>query len=822
MPKFNSFKTFAVVMMAASLGACQDYSPISLDEMRFDARNKEFTDDFINRFGTPDPNQNWGMNETLQPILALSAGEKPRVTRAAGFDDSEVSRVLTNRNEWVKIKDWDPANKKDSLFNGKTIQVPIYDKDALAHDINIPGWPHLNGLYYGSTGAGAYDYNNALTGQELTTNMQPIGDVTPFEIQYVSTWFRTHRITQPEKFRENLHLSDFFIQNVSCDDDQIEYRNYVTDSWANVTSGGEYCFNNGENIKSSSDESRITDNNLKGNIVREQGRNESVQYFLDDLGFKDADGKWTHVNNFNRQNSNYDPENKNDNPNREIKYVKSAGTEDFHCHPSWNTNSLTNYIDSWVLVRLTWNETVIHANSPFKDEVIPREGYYLAFDFKAGKDGVTVNGDGFYSNWIVKITPGNFNPMGNSRRIFCEDLGGSAKSDFDFNDAVVDVAFDKLDNGKYQPIITVQATGATIPIWVEKEGSFYELHNLLGNTNGAYKQINVDDTEFPNKATVATYRGGEYDAANVSDIHIIVDNSSYPGGGKYDLTGGAYQRVNFDDNNNPYKGGTIAPRAFATPVDVRWSKEYESIDDSYPKFAEWVKDKNWETDTPVANTRWFNIKGAKGTIYEASMSMNDGSPTAGNSTTPSSWIDLNFPETFDESKTLTMYSNTKADAALMLKEYVGTDAINQQLNNLSDNHQITFTVVFSSPTAYDQKVGGDSKNLEAIAVPADVDAQGNMSYKGTNFTTGNLSKFQMAALHDSNHEFCTMTNNECTSHQHVYTATFSFTKAQLMNSALDDYCGWLLFYLKVPDADPNVGKGKGTNGMTLRHMYIHY
>ena len=98
---------------------------------------------------------------------------------------------------------------------------------------------------------------------------------------------------------------------------------------------------------------------------------------------QDMDKEWTHVYNFNSGNSNFDPENKASNPERMIMYVKSSGTENFRCKPSWCTN--TDWIDTWVLVRLTWYETVKDSKSPYYGCTIPREGYYLGFDFHGEK-----------------------------------------------------------------------------------------------------------------------------------------------------------------------------------------------------------------------------------------------------------------------------------------------------------------------------------------------------------------------------------------------------------------------------------------------------
>lgn len=839
--KTNKHLLTLAVGAAAALAAssCQDYVVFDEGQIKVAELNEKYDDAFAKKFGTPDPNQDWGMNEEIGAIGGLKLSTP--LTRANfNGDESTVSKVWTNRNMWGQFKDWDPNNKKDTTIVGgtksATIKVPIYDKDALGHDIIIPGWPHLNGLYYGSNGAGALEHT--WTGEQLPTSGQPVGDVTPFEIQYVSTWFRTHRITNPENFRENLHLSDFFVQNISCDNDQVIYEHAVdaSTSMAPVMVGGKYCYSNGDNITNG------TQNTPYNTITHTNNSTESVDFFLDALGFQDVDGKWTHVNNYNRSNSNFDPENKNDNPNREIKYITSAGTENFHCHPSWNTDKETEWIDNWVLIHLTWTEEVVNTSSPLFGEKIPREGYYLAFDFKAGKDNVKVVGDGFYSNWIIKITPGNFNPSGNTRRIFCEDLGGTL--DFDFNDAVVDVAFDEISNGQFQSIISVQATGATMPIYVENDktvkNGFYEIHNLLDNASGEMKQINVLEGTFSNHAP-AVYRGNIYSSPNVSDIKLIVYNTRVKSGDpqRYELTGGTNQRVNLDDpTNNPYKeGGTVAPRAFATPTSVKWMKEYECIDDGYRNFINWVNDKAWYATSPKPETYWYDLPYLPERYLYTPVVAQEGSPVV-TPTLPSTWIDLALPEIKNQDATSTMYSQTKADGALMLRAYDGDDAIWRQIlsSNLPNSHQITFTAVFTSDTKYDQSSTKDNAtNLQAILVPANLDtSNGQLSYQGTNFGIANLSKFQTSAFHESSHEFCAdNTNHEHATHTYTYTATFSFTVGQLRSNASQpasesNFCNWLLLYFRLANEDNEpidnfaIGQGKGSNGINIRKWYVHY
>ena len=105
--------------------------------------------------------------------------------------------------------------------------------------------------------------------------------------------------------------------------------------------------------------------------------------------------------------------------------------------------------------------------------------YYVGFDFYA--DGVEpnqqVDRDYTYNDWIVKIVPAKYK---NAKRIICEDLGFIG--DFDFNDIVFDASIVEdwsTGNKSYEAIITVQAAGGTLPVFI----GGVDVHKALGVAN---------------------------------------------------------------------------------------------------------------------------------------------------------------------------------------------------------------------------------------------------------------------------------------------------------------------------------------------------
>lgn len=800
MPKFNSFKTFAAVMMAASLGAltsCTDYTEFSEAEIRDMEQLKKYTELFEDRFGKIDPNHTWGMDEEIGCIEAFS---DPTVTRAGGAGGAGT--VLVNRNQWTEF---DGGSKHGYTYpnhgtNTPTVKIPDYRESALGHDIQIPGYPHLNGLYYVANGDKLGGY---MTGEQIVSGLIPAGDITPYEIQYVSNWFRTH----PNPKSMDLHLTDFFIQNVSWDNDQVEYKTSGYDEYQTSEDGETVKWpktgKNGENITTK--EQAIAHRTATGDTYVENLTDNNIDYFLDYLIFEDMNGNETHVNNFNKGNSNGNPEENASNPYREIMYVKSSGTENFKCRSSWSTSN--NWASRWVLVHLTWNETVKHDGSPYsKGTVIPREGYYLAFDFAGQKDGQggknqIVHPDGYYSNWILKITPGFFNPAGNSKRIFCEDLG--ATDDIDFNDAVIDVAFEKLSDGvHYQPIITVQATGATLPIYVEKNESKYELHKMLGSDNTS-TMINV---AAPGNAihAVATYRGNStYTATNAGQISIWANGTQ--------ITGRLADR-NYNertDNIVYYKdkvNGT-APMAFSTPTTVMWMKERKSIDLAYKNFTNWVQDQNWKTSG--TNSNWYqNVTNGANNLYPFVAQTESDSPTGpGGSVDAANWIDI-IPDAGAQETV----ANVGADSYMKLNGYTGDDAIVTRLEQIGDEDRVTFVVVMSSAVKFDS-----NNPLKATLIPTDIYETNKMKYQGTEYTIEQFKRFNEVSCDETNHDY---------DGEYTYTIQFRFKKNEIMRNA-SEFHDYMLLFLKSDKTGnvitPGSGNASGRNGnVTIQKWYVHY
>ena len=273
-----------------------------------------------------------------------------------------------------------------------------------------------------------------------------------------------------------------------------------------------------------------------------------------------------HINNFNggdgSTNGNVcywqDPNNQNNRRYRsdKIQFMVNSSTECFGYHESRGTFN-QQYNDKYVIIPGSMIDSSVSGM------------YFVGFDYNSSKgpnSPENIDADGYYNDWIVKITPGLYTPKG--QRIMCEDLGTTA--DFDFNDIVIDV----FNDGNGYPgnwggatIVTVRAAGGTLPATVAGK----DIHNLFG----------VDTKDMVNTgiktAPVAIFRIAQVN--NAKDIQIMVGN---------------------DDGTWELKTATgAAPQKILVPSTTRWSKEYKNIVKSYPDFEKYVQN-------AADNGQWYN------------------------------------------------------------------------------------------------------------------------------------------------------------------------------------------------------------------------
>ena len=378
----------ALYLVAALLlsASCSEYNPdMSEGNLTKEEYEKvmEFTQNFKLRYGEIAPDNDWGFGE-----LEVKGSRGVKGTR--GMDP--------NKNLWFKDGSVIPGmpsaiDRRYILKNsGSGKEVQMYDTYT------------------------SYDVNNQI----------PAGDVTDEEIIYVSEWFRTH----PNPTSQAVNLRDFYVQNVSWDYDRQTYPN-------------------GEKV------THVTW--LDGNNAPQYRNIEYRMNHLLCVSYGNSDNNYgNHINNMNNGNTNMADANKTYNDISDTDKTECGrlfeyrtmeryqcvdgepNVTSFKAHSSDDNRYLTNYV-------------LVHLEFTGPKSGKPYSGDYLAFDYSfdgpsAGASAAAIKApDGYYSNWILKISPAypDPEPTTETKRVMCEDLGNTY--DFDFNDLVFDVCYTYKD-----------------------------------------------------------------------------------------------------------------------------------------------------------------------------------------------------------------------------------------------------------------------------------------------------------------------------------------------------------------------------------------
>ena len=366
--------------------------------------------------------------------------------------------------------------------------------------------------------------------------------LTDAQKDVVRKWFQTHKNPQGQK----VNWSDFFVEQV---------------------------YKGGTNTEGS--HSPEIYNTLKDGVETQNKVTGSNQMDWLACG-SDATPSSEHINNFN-------------NGNGDIMYMYDYNTTCFGFHDSYGDNHFENtyYYDSYVLIPGDIIDPIVAGM------------YFVGFDYKTAKydnGEIRVNPDGYYSDWIVRVVPG-LNAPGAGKRVMVEDIIDSdlksvQTSDWDFNDAVFDVRFEKswvngtpennYQDGHHQKyaIITLHAAGGTKYLTIGGEGDKgVEVHKALGVETGT--MVNTG-----NGATcpVAIFRIPVADNVdNANDIPVYV--------GAQELT--AQQGE--------------ATQKLCVPTDVKWMKERVQFINSYDQFKDYVN-----SNTP---DNWYKSVQNLGNLY---------------------------------------------------------------------------------------------------------------------------------------------------------------------------------------------------------------
>lgn len=523
----------AIITMAA----CSDYAPEEY-EGNFTPKEYEtileYSKNFENKYGKIDPQHNWGFEN--MPVANAVESKKQRQTRGNSFPNSNIGQFVQGEGTggcWVNRK-----IGHGGVFYG------YENYKVRGEEIVVPGFPSKTDGKY-CVGGNKYTKSQIEKGEVTGGNIK--GDVTNDEIVFVSRWFREHNnpesMSQAQlmenkdshatlnsaEYLETFSYNTFFVQHISGDKDRNETGGYKS-GWPG---GG-----------------------------------------MDNLQVCDATS-WHHLNNFNAGSwvnsiNENDPDSyQNSYSNREIMlYIGDEGeaVTKFYYHNSQESK----YYDRYV---------VMHLN--FTINGLTYDGYYLGFDYEKHMNGEWP-ADGYYSNWIMKISdalPQSApEPSPYVRRVMCEDLGTT--DDFDFNDLVFDVSFDKVAEGNYTANVTVKAVGGTLPIYIGTDMT-QELHAAMGADVKQPVNVGASNGVETSQTVTRTIYGLSEPNADLVPICVVRDGN----------------KATLLPSTRELK--SAAPTKICVPTTVKWMKERMDIQNNgYEKFGDYVGDRNvkfWES-----------------------------------------------------------------------------------------------------------------------------------------------------------------------------------------------------------------------------------
>lgn len=608
------------------LAACSDYDPgesgnaIDLTEKE-EQIIEEYTENFVKRYGAMDPDHTWG--------FGVKGSEDEMGTRAVQVERNNWAVAIKENNVVIGV-----TGAVGTTFLDESANPPVYNYEYTSKQgWIVPGFPsHVDGLYYIEEGGTGVPYTEAEIKNKLQNQqVAPVGDVTDEEIEYVSWWFRSH----DQIDSETPPFTEYFVQDISQDFDRESYPN---GNWIDYSNGGRQV------------PVKLYENNQ---YVRDENP-ESINYGMDyfSVQTQETDGfVWEHNNNLNKGKGNPIEQNvpqtnypdttalRNSTttfPNRTMKYWTSEGvyhntngaagykdgtgyTTSFSFH---NSNDNTDY-EHYVLVHLTFI-------GPRSGKLY--DGYYLGFDYELHKrtelgnnsyKTTDVERDGYYSNWIVKLSPAN--PEWSDHqwyRVMCEDLGST--DDYDFNDLVFDVYYTGTGSNEdpYLAHIRIQASGGTLPIHIGYNDNDHETHRLLQGddveynaSTELYSPINVGYSSIKGVVTAAPKdivlnmteliagKGLDADqATNPDRIPIYVNKFTSDERKAFvlpetDRTDAAPQKICIPGNS------------------VRWMRERKQIEETYTYFPLWVNQENSPYDFGKAQDWTKNGLQKTGNLY---------------------------------------------------------------------------------------------------------------------------------------------------------------------------------------------------------------
>lgn len=502
--------------------------------------------------------------------------------------------------------------------------------------------------YTNVTTRGAYPNANNWGTQGVTGSEQPYivpQPLTDAQKDKVRRWFQQHKNPQGTA----IHYTDFFVQQV--------YKGHTNLDGANSDCLEEYTAGNNTTVIGSNQMDYLT-----AGLVTYADNTQGYDHIYNYNGATYSGGA-KNIDVWDGTLTNPDDWNSKVYHSDQIMLMMQSSTESFGFHSSQGS---VEHHNKYVIIPgdiiQQWDTSLTDASGENADV---SGMWFVGFDYEAllendtqtnkfciypntadspnaveiantgGMKAVIGAADGYYSDWIVRITPGILKGSVNipvdqgevsddrttivttvyhyessqlveQGRVFCEDLGKITTNDLDFNDAVFDAYIYRVTpvtrtviaedgelvsdisvNGTpfYRSTIVLLAAGGTLPLSIA--GS-YEVHDVLGNnaTNTIINTITDASGAYRNVWTThdPVVLGTNFSYSSIVEIPVRV---LYSSGETLELTAAQ----------------GWAPHKILVPIGTKWAKERVNIANAYTNFLDYVGSSQnfWEGNIVTAN-----------------------------------------------------------------------------------------------------------------------------------------------------------------------------------------------------------------------------
>jgi len=605
-----------MMMAVASLALASCNKSTDLYDPSRSKVQDEYNARFIQAFGQPASNHDWGFGTTTRGITRANPGSDvyPATHEYKDADGNVIAGANMNHNEWADpTKEFGGWIVPDTLTEGQKLRVQKYFQANPNLSYDDPHYRHffVQQVYKGATDPGA-------NSKEIVTAAD-------------GSTYTSANMNQLTVGTDNSHINDFNAGTCSSSDvldngqsvnggtshsDQITLMVNVYDTscfgYHDTGSSNQSAASPNHNDKMALVSAATIDawaaaNGNPGEAVTDKW-NRSFMGF--DLAIKEGEQAYERDANGNIVYATYNQAAESPTKAWDGEKIIDIATLDSNRNPVYNDEYKTIMGIGWLTTnknfyvaadQVTMNQTISMnraqastittiQNAPVLKDVMVGDTYYqsvinlpriqqlveqgylpvnnknLAEWVKVGKS------DGYFSDWIVTLTEAKRIPADADIRIIAEDLTfsddpSSMTSDFDFNDVVFDVKF----TSETTAMVTLKAAGGTLPLkvaGVEVHGRFGVSTNTIVNTGDTRSTSQHADglTAEPFEVT------GINSANKGKDILVEVQKA------------GTWYEIKANVGEPAAKLG-VDPK-------FQWVKEKHNITDDYPTFEKWVKNPN--------------------------------------------------------------------------------------------------------------------------------------------------------------------------------------------------------------------------------------